>query len=94
MKFKHGFSVACIILLVAILSCSKGETKMVMAVITGHEKEWQGCIGTDWKTYIKTIPDGNVDYLCGKFSTVGDTISGWWTEGHWNNDVNGFSRNN
>ena len=89
--------VGLMFLLVAFTVINCGKTKRVRAVITGYEKEsgkWQGCTGTDWKTCIKTIPDNYVDHLCGKYGAIGDTISGWWTEGHWDGQCNGFHRSN
>ena len=85
-----------IFIVILFASCSKGITTPCKAVITVHEHEsgkWQGCIGTDWKTYVKTL-DGNVDYVCGKVGTLGDTISGWWTEGHYESTMNGFKLTN
>ncbi len=88
---------AIVLLLIGFAGCGfTGKTKETLAVVTGYEREpsgFSGCLGTDWKTHIKTS-DRHVDVLCGKVAAVGDTIAGWWTEGHWDANSNGFRRTN
>ena len=85
-----------ILIVMLSVSCSKGTKTPCRAVITGYEREsgkWQGYIGTDWKTHIKTL-DGYIDDIPGKCGSIGDTINGWWAEGYCDVSLNGFRKTN
>lgn len=48
------------------------------------------CIGTDTRTLIET-EGGFRARLCGRWGREGETMKGYWTEGHWDGMRNGFS---
>ena len=71
--------------------CSLGSEEEVSVIIIKAytEKTNWGCIGTDFRTVIKT-EDGRVDDICGWYGEVGDIFTGTWKKGHWDHVVNGF----
>ena len=76
--------------LLLMMSCS-GETIRVKAVITKVEA-CPDCWACDSVSYIKT-EQGFVDRIAYAYP-VGDTIMGYWTEGKYEKEFNGFSTSN
>ncbi len=74
-----------------LISCSTGTTTPIIITIShvAYETSAWGCMGTNHETYLRS-EDGRMDKICGWWGKPGDKISGFWTEGHWDSQQNGF----
>ena len=80
----------CIVLCI-LIGCSQGTTERVEVTIHhvyDNPSKW-GCVGTNIETYVQN-KDGRMDPLCGNWGKPGDTLTGYWTEGHWDDGSNRF----
>ncbi|MBV1930046.1 MAG: hypothetical protein KUG81_11105 [Gammaproteobacteria bacterium] len=82
------------VLLAAGILSGCGEMTPVDDVEVIHVLD-EHSIGVDWgcsgnyKTTLKN-KENRVSTKCGYYGKVGDKISGWWVEGHWEGGRNGF----
>lgn len=79
-------------LILFLISCSPGTTTPITMTITHimpDTKTFWGCPGQDTRTYLRS-EEGKMAFICGTWGKPGDKISGYWTEGHWDGDRNGF----
>jgi hypothetical protein len=83
--------VTYIVLSMLLMGCGRSEPiTMKITHVVKEGTKW-GCIGEDYKTYLKS-EDGKIDFLCGQWGKVGDTISGYWYSECMESMNNGFRR--
>jgi len=73
-----------------LVACDGNTIEIEVVIIKIYASDKLGCL-SDSTTIVKTF-DNRVDIICGYYGSVGDTISGYWTTGSWNN--NGFRLSN
>lgn len=86
--------------LLSLLAVGCGEVTETKATITKVEKfdcgdkVLCGCSsGMDYHTAVKTS-ESYVANICAYVGEVGDSFTGYWQTGHWDNIHNGFSLRN
>ena len=72
-----------------LASCGHIEPIKMKVTHLEPDNSNMGCIGANVKTFLRS-DDGRMAYLCGHWGNPGDTISGYWREGAWDYDANGF----
>lgn len=83
--------VVCIVLSVLLMGCGKSEPITMKITDVIKEGAVWGCIGEDYRTYLRA-EDGRMDFMCGKWGEVGDTVSGYWHSECMDSMSNGFRR--
>jgi hypothetical protein len=79
--------IALVIIVVCFVGCGQTEPIIMEVQSVVEQKQW----GDDFTTLLRS-EDGRVGRISGAWGKPGDKISGYWTEGAFDNMLNGFRR--
>jgi len=89
---RHLLNAVVIGTFIFLVGCSQTEkVEVTIHHVYDNPSKW-GCVGTNFETYVQT-KDGRMSKICGNWGKQGDTLTGYWTEGHWIGEENGFHLN-